>query len=91
MIAGLKPYAAYKDSGVPWLGDVPEHRELMPNRALVRRRQVPVGERHPDYKLLSLTKQGVIVRDVESGRGKFSADTDTSQEVRAGDLIFCLF
>lgn len=25
MIADLKPYPAYKDSGVPWLGKVPEH------------------------------------------------------------------
>ena len=28
MIDGLKPYPAYKDSGVPWLGEVPEHWEL---------------------------------------------------------------
>jgi type I restriction enzyme S subunit len=28
MIAGLKPYPAMKDSGVPWLGRVPEHWEL---------------------------------------------------------------
>jgi type I restriction enzyme S subunit len=50
-----------------------------------------VGERHSDYQLLSLTKGGVIVRDVSTGRGKFSADMGTSQEVRVGDLIFCLF
>ena len=25
MIQGLKPYPAYKDSGVAWLGQVPEH------------------------------------------------------------------
>lgn len=25
MIADLKPYPVYKDSGVPWLGEVPEH------------------------------------------------------------------
>jgi type I restriction enzyme, S subunit len=25
VISGLKPYPAYKDSGVPWLGQVPEH------------------------------------------------------------------
>ena len=30
MIANLKPYAAYKDSGVPWLGEVPEHWEVNP-------------------------------------------------------------
>lgn len=28
MIAALKPYPAMKDSGVPWLGEMPEHWEL---------------------------------------------------------------
>ena len=28
MIDGLKPYPAMKDSGVPWLGEVPEHWEV---------------------------------------------------------------
>lgn len=28
MIHDLKPYPAYKDSGVPWLGEVPEHWEV---------------------------------------------------------------
>ena len=28
MIHNLKPYPAYKDSGVPWLGEVPEHWEV---------------------------------------------------------------
>ena len=28
MIHNLKPYAAYKDSGVPWLGEVPAHWEV---------------------------------------------------------------
>ncbi len=30
MIDGLKPYPAMKDSGVPWLGEVPEHWEVQP-------------------------------------------------------------
>lgn len=28
MIDGLKPYPAYKDSGIPWLGQVPAHWEV---------------------------------------------------------------
>jgi type I restriction enzyme S subunit len=28
MITTLPPYPAYKDSGVPWLGQVPEHWEV---------------------------------------------------------------
>ena len=91
MIADLKPYAEYKDSGLPWLGQVPGHWELVPNRGLVRRRKVLVGNRHNDYRLLSLTKQGVIIRDLTTGKGKFSSDMGTSQEVREGDIVFCLF
>lgn len=91
MIDGLKPYPVMKDSGVPWAGNVPEHWELVPNRAILRKRKVLVGDRYGEYKLLSLTKAGIIVRDVSVTRGKFSADMGTSQEIRVGDLVFCLF
>jgi type I restriction enzyme S subunit len=36
MIEELPPYLAYKDSGVPWLGKVPEQWELKPLKRLVR-------------------------------------------------------
>ena len=87
----LKPYAEYRPSGLEWLGRMPSHWELVPNRGLVRRRKRLVGDRHSAYRLLSLTKQGVIVRDISTGKGKFSSDMGTSQEVRSGDLVFCLF
>ncbi len=38
MIADLKPYPAYKPSGVEWLGDVPEHWEVRRLRYLIRRK-----------------------------------------------------
>lgn len=91
MIDGLKPYPKLKYTGLPWASQVPEHWELVPNRALLRKRKILLGERHSEYQLLSLTKAGVIVRDISTGRGKFSADMGTSQEVRVGDLVFCLF
>ena len=34
MIDGLKPYPAMKDSGVPWLGEVPEHWEVRKLRTI---------------------------------------------------------
>ena len=86
-----QPYPAYKDSGMEWLGEVPEHWQLVPNKAVLSRRKVLVGENHTQFTLLSLTKKGVIVRDLSTGRGKFSVDMGTSQEVRVGDLVFCLF
>ncbi|GMA51339.1 type I restriction enzyme specificity protein [Alicyclobacillus contaminans] len=30
MMGGLKPYSTYKDSRIPWLGQVPEHWEVIP-------------------------------------------------------------
>jgi type I restriction enzyme S subunit len=91
MISDLKPYPEYKESGLPWVGKVPAHWDMTPNRGLIRKRKVLVGEHHAEYRLLSLTKQGVIIRDISTGKGKFSSDMGTSQEVRAGDLVFCLF
>jgi type I restriction enzyme S subunit len=91
MTDNLKRYPLMKVTNLPWVDQVPSHWELVPNRALLRKRKVLVGDRHTDYRLLSLTKSGVIVRDISTGRGKFSADMGTSQEVREGDLVFCLF
>ncbi|MFN6338831.1 MAG: restriction endonuclease subunit S [Cyanobacteriota bacterium] len=91
MTDNLKRYPLMKATNLPWVDQVPSHWELVPNRALLRKRKVLVGDRHADYRLLSLTKSGVIVRDISTGRGKFSADMGTSQEVREGDLVFCLF
>ncbi|CDH44235.1 MAG: hypothetical protein IPL59_24795 [Candidatus Competibacteraceae bacterium] len=36
MIADLKPYPEYKESGLPWLGQVPEHWEVRRMKLLIR-------------------------------------------------------
>ncbi len=87
---GLDPDVKLKPSGIPWIGEVPAHWSLVPNRTFLRIRKVLVGFRHGEYQLLSLTKNGVVVRDVAAG-GKFSNFWERSQEVRPGDLVFCLF
>lgn len=50
-----------------------------------------VGEHFAEYDLLSLTKNGVIIRDVSSGKGKFPSDFGTYKVVHPGQIIFCLF
>ena len=58
MMDSLKPYPAMKDSGVSWLGDVPEHWSVLPNRALF----AEVKDRdHPDEEMLSVTITSGIV------------------------------
>jgi type I restriction enzyme S subunit len=86
-----KPYPAYKDSGVEWLGDVPVHWDIVPNRSVIRLKKHLVGEASTDYTLLSLTKGGIVVRDLENIEGKFPTSFDTYQVVEPGDIVFCMF
>ena len=91
MIEGLKPYAEYKESGLPWLNIVPKHWDMAPNRALMRDQRQVVGSRASDYTLLSLTLRGVIARDMVNPKGKFPAQFNTYKVVKPDDFVFCLF
>ncbi|WP_135507496.1 restriction endonuclease subunit S [Roseovarius aestuariivivens] len=74
-----------------WAPDVPSHWTQTPLRQLLRLASGSVGEKSGDYVLLSLTKQGVIPRDVESGKGKFPSDFSAYQVVKPDQLVLCLF
>ena len=91
MIEGLKPYPRYRRLGLPWLDAVPEHWEMIPNRALMQEQRKVVGRNVADYTLLSLTLTGIIPRNMETPKGKFPAQFDTYKVVRPEDLVFCLF
>lgn len=61
---GLNPNVPMKDSGIPWIGMIPEHWNVKSLRAYLR---LVSEKNHPKATLLSVTReQGVIVRDVES-------------------------
>lgn len=87
----LYKYSDYKDSGVKWLSDVPEHWDVRKNKHAFRVVSTLVGSKSKDFQLLSLTLRGVIPRDIESGKGKFPAEFDTYQTVEPDDIVFCLF
>lgn len=88
---GLDATVPMKDSGVDWIGEIPEHWEVIPNRYIFKQKKVLVGKKSAEYDLLSLTLKGVIKRDMENPEGKFPAEFDTYQEVKYGDFVFCLF
>jgi type I restriction enzyme S subunit len=87
---GLDPNVPMKDSGVEWLGEVPSAWQVKPHWAFLKEKKVPVGNLHSELTLLSLTKQGVIVRDLEAG-GKFPTSFEGYQKVAPDDLVLCLF
>ncbi len=87
---GLSTTSPMVDSGLPWVGKIPSHWKVVPNRSTMRfLRQTITPGREPT--LLSLTKRGVIVRDVSENAGKFPASFDTYQVAESGQLVFCLF
>jgi len=89
VIADLKPYAPYKDSGVPWLGEVPEHWEVWRGKWLFRHRKQLNADR-ADGNVLSLTLRGVVNNDPDNPEGLVPKDYATYQLFRKGDLVFKL-
>jgi len=88
VIGDFKLYPAMKDSGVPWLGDVPVHWEVGKLRHLLRR----VTERNrPDLPLLSVVREkGVIQRDTTSkdeNRNFIPDDLSNYKVARAGQFV----
>lgn len=79
------------DLRAAWFGKVSPDWKLGRAKNAFRVVSKKVGERSSEYDLLSLTLKGIILRDIDSGKGKFPESFDTYQEVKKGDIVFCLF
>ena len=86
MAAELKPYSAYKDSGVEWLGKVPTHWKQLPGRACYRKKEVP-NTGLTETTVLSLSYGRIVVKPVEKLHGLVPASFETYQIVELGDII----
>ena len=84
-------YDSYAETSLPWLKDIPSHWKLLRNKNFLSESKTVVGDMWRDYTLLSLTKGGIIPRDVSSGKGKFPSDFGSYKVVQQGDIVFCLF
>jgi type I restriction enzyme S subunit len=89
-VTKLKPYPAYKDSHVQWIGSVPTEWAVEPGAHRLRVAKEIVGERHPDYDRLSLTMNGVLPRSKTDRDGLSPSSFATYQVLRPGQLVFKL-
>lgn len=87
----MKAYSNYSATPLPWLPQIPSHWSLARNKNIFQEAKEIVGDNANAYPLLSLTKKGIILRDVSSGKGKFPKDFNTYKIVKPGDMAFCLF
>ena len=77
-------YESYKDSGVEWLGPIPSDWKKRRLKYVVQILKRIVGHEGPD--VLSITQQGVKIKDVESGEGQLAADYSNYQYLHKGEF-----
>ncbi len=89
LVAGLKPYPAYKESGLPWLGSCPEHWELRRTKTLFRER---VQKGFPNEPLLAATQTKGVIRKEDYGTRTVTAQKDLHllKLVEPGDYVISL-
>lgn len=86
MIADLKPYAAYKDSGLSWLGSVPLHWSSERGKWLFTKMNRPV--RNEDEVVTCFRDGTVTLRKNRRLRGFTEAIVEHGyQGIRKGDLV----
>lgn len=86
---GLNPNAEMKDSGIEWVEQMPMSWNTVPNKYLMYK----IKSICPIYNgenILSLTTNGVIIRDLNGG-GKMPTSFDGYQKIVPGNLLMCLF
>ena len=86
---GLDPDVEMKDSGFTWIGQMPNHWKLVPNKRVMHKEK-RICEKYTGQDIISLTMNGVIIRDLGAG-GKMPTSFDGYQFVYPGELLMCLF
>ena len=69
----MKAYPVYKDSGLPWLGQVPNHWEVIRNKFVFR--EVEERSKSGHETLLSLTRSRGLIPQAEHTSKESSADS----------------
>ena len=78
----MQQYDAYRDSGVEWLGKIPEGWDLRRISSLYDVRNEKVSDQ--DYPALSVTMQGVVPQLETAAK---TQDGDNRKLVKAGDFV----
>ncbi|MCK9311466.1 MAG: restriction endonuclease subunit S [Dysgonamonadaceae bacterium] len=86
---GINPDAPMKDSGIPWVGQIPEHWD---SRFLfqVSKEHYISNKNVLHQNLLSLSYGKIVNKDINKTDGLLPANFDTYQVVKDGNLILRL-
>jgi type I restriction enzyme S subunit len=90
MTSSMQSYPEYKASGVPWLGDVPAHWQVLPNRAILSETN---NRDFADEAMLSVTiANGIVLQrsilEDSSKKDGSREDKSTYKLVEPGDIAY---
>lgn len=77
-----------KDSGVEWIGEIPEDWEIIRAKNVFSYHKDIVGEKENEYERLSLTLNGVLKRKRNDSKGLQSESLSTYQILNKDELVF---
>ncbi|MCG8785171.1 restriction endonuclease subunit S [Tenacibaculum finnmarkense] len=82
----MKKYSTYKNSGVEWLGEIPEHWEVKPGFTILSESKKK-NTGFIEKTVLSLSYGNVIIKPKEKLTGLVPESFETYQLVKPGDII----
>lgn len=81
---GIDPNAKMKDSGVEWIGEIPENWEVTKTKYLFRILKRIAGQE--GFDVISITQKGLKIKDIASNEGQVAENYSNYQFVFPGDF-----
>lgn len=81
---GLDNTVKFKESGVDWIGKIPEHWEVRRLKYVFKILKRIAGRE--GYNILSITQKGIKVKNISSGEGQIAADYSNYQFCNKGEF-----
>lgn len=82
---GLNPNVPMRDSGIDWIGEIPENWEQHQFRRIFEIKKVIAGTL--GYDVLSVTQNGIKVKDLTKNEGQIAQDYSKYQLVDIDDYV----
>ncbi|WP_200411810.1 restriction endonuclease subunit S [Virgibacillus salexigens] len=78
------------DSEIEWIGDIPNDWSVLSFKYIMQKKK-EICKKYNGENILSLTKKGVIIRDLNNPTGKMPGSFDGYQKLKKGNILLCLF
>ena len=82
---GLNPDVSFRESGIDWIGKIPEQWEIIQFRRLFSIKKIIAGEL--GYNVLSVTQSGIKKKDLSKNEGQMAQDYSKYQLVDIDDYV----